>query len=69
VNESAERYEAGLTSDLDDDNEPERETRRRPRIVYYGLVPSPRYYACSDRMCGATDCLTCYPGNHDEEAE
>jgi len=20
-------------------------------------------YSCSDRMCGATDCQTCYPGN------
>jgi hypothetical protein len=21
-------------------------------------------YRCSDRMCGALDCDTCYPGNH-----
>jgi hypothetical protein len=21
-------------------------------------------YACRDRMCGAEDCNTCYPGNH-----
>ena len=24
-------------------------------------------YACSDRMCGATDCQTCYPGNTEND--
>ena len=56
MNEAAERFEAGLTSDLDfadDELEPRRGRYQR--------------YACSDRMCGATDCQTCYPGNHEEE--
>jgi len=25
-------------------------------------------YACSDGMCGATDCSTCFPGNDNEVA-
>lgn len=27
-------------------------------------------YSCSDRLCGALDCQTCYPGNrYNEEIE
>lgn len=48
--------EAMLASDPDSYGCGE-ETRCRPR------------YACTDRMCGALDCQTCHPGNHDEEAE
>ena len=41
-----------MTDDFDDDRYDEERPKRRRRI------------SCSDRMCGGSDCQTCFPGNN-----
>jgi len=42
------------TRDEDDDSRPE---------------PKRRITKCKDRICGATDCPTCFPNSYDETSE
>jgi len=57
--EDMSNYIPGRRDDDENDRFDDERPRRRNR------------YSCSDRMCGATDCSTCYPGDNssDEDSE